>query len=84
MLKPPFVLIFKVRVPVRRYCVWVRSKLTCPLPFGPPVALYVGIMADPRATPVRVDTDCNDRLGIKAKNLAQAVTEYGDIKFPPV
>jgi hypothetical protein len=45
--------------------------------------LYVGIMADPRATPVRVDTDCNDRLGIKAMNLAQAVTEYGDTKFPP-
>ena len=85
IVKPPFVAILKVRGPASRYCDLVLLKLTCPLPFGPPVALYVGRMADPRATLLRVNTDANDGLvSIRATNLSQAVVEYGPMKFPPV
>lgn len=48
---------------------------------GPPVGLYVGKV--PTAGLRRVDTDANDGFGVRAMNLAQAVTEYGDMKFPP-
>ncbi len=80
--KPPLVAMFKVRVPPSRYCNVARLKLTCPLPYGPPVALYVGRIPTPGLR--RVDTDANDGVGIRAMNLAQAVVEYGDMKFPPV
>jgi hypothetical protein len=45
--------------------------------------LYVGILTDPTPALLRVDTSANAGLGVKAMNLAQAVTEYGDMKFPP-
>jgi hypothetical protein len=32
----------------------------------------------------RVDTFANASVGIRAMNLAQAVVEYCDMKFPPV
>jgi hypothetical protein len=52
------------------------------LPLGPPVALYVGTV--PTAAFRRVDTDANDGFHIISEmNLAQAVVEYGEMKFPP-
>jgi len=77
IVRPPFVAVLKVRGPASRYCSKARSKLTCPLPFGPPSALYVGSGEDPTAALLRVDTDANlgvDR--IRATNLAHAVLEY--------
>ena len=81
IVKPPFVAILNVRDPAFRNCDWVRSKLTCPLPLGPPRALYVGTV--PTAALFLVDTDANEGLGVRAMNLAQAVLEYGEMKFPP-
>jgi len=79
--KPPLVPMFKVRVPPSRYCNEARLKLTCPLPYGPPVGLYVGRIPTPARR--RVDTDATEGWGVRAMNLAQAVVEYGDMKFPP-
>ena len=73
-MNPPFVAILQVRVPASRYCDWVRSKLTCPLPLGPPAALYVGTV--PTAALFRVDIDANEGFGVSAMNLAHAVLEY--------
>jgi hypothetical protein len=44
------------------------------LPFGPPVALYVGTV--PTAALFLVDIDANEGFGVSAMNLAQAVLEY--------
>ncbi len=79
MVKPSFVAILKVRGPASRYCDFVMSKLTCPLPFGPPTALYVGMV--PTAALLRVDIDANEGLGVRAMNLTQAVTEYEAMTF---
>ena len=79
IVMPPFVAIFKVRDPASRYCDLVLSKLTCPLPFGPPRALYVGTF--PTAAFVRVDIDANEGLVVRAMNLAQAVAECDDMTF---
>ena len=73
IVKPPFVAIFNVRDPASRNCDLVRSKLTCPLPFGPPAALYVGTA--PIAALFLVDIDANEGLGVRAMNLTQAVVE---------
>jgi hypothetical protein len=43
------------------------------LPFGPPVALYVGTV--PMAASPRVDIDANEGFGVSAMNLEQAVVE---------
>jgi len=74
IVKPPFVAIFKVRDPASRYWDLVRSKLTCPLPLGPPVGLYVGTV--PTAALFLVDIDVNEGFDVRAMNLAQAVVEY--------
>ena len=74
IVKPPFVAILNVRDPTFRNCDWVRSKLTCPLPLGPPAALYVGTV--PTAALFRVDSDANEGFGVSAMNLAHAVPEY--------
>lgn len=77
IVKPPFVAVLNVRGPASRYCSKARSKLTCPLPFGPPSALYVGRGEDPTAALLRVNTDANEGLlGIRVTNLAHAVLEY--------
>ena len=74
--------ILKVRDPASRNCDLVRSKFKCPLPFGPPAATYVGISVDPIPGLLRVDTDANAGFHvIRATNLAQAVREYGEMKF---
>ena len=78
-VRPPFVAILKVRDPASRYCDLVRSKLTCPLPFGPPAALYVGMV--PTAALFLVEIDANEGLGVRAMNLAQAVVEYAAMTF---
>ena len=57
----------------------VLSKLTWPLPFGPPRALYVGTV--PIAALARVDIDANEGLGVSAMNLTQAVVEYDTMTF---
>lgn len=73
---------FRVRGPASRNCNKVRSKLTWPLPFGPPEATYVGILVDPIAALSRVDTDANEGLHVtRATNLAHAVIEKGEMKF---
>jgi hypothetical protein len=69
----------KVRDPASRYCDLVLSKLTWPLPFGPPAALYVGTV--PIAALFLVDIDANEGFGVRAMNLAQAVVEYDAMKF---
>jgi hypothetical protein len=63
----------KVREPASRNCELARLKLTCPLPFGPPVALYVGSV--PTAALFLVDIDANAGFGVSAMNRAQAVVE---------
>ena len=82
IVKPPFVAILKVRDPASRYCELVLSKLTWPLPFGPPAALYVGMV--PRAALLRVDTDANEGLGVRAMNLTHTAVEYGATNPPEV
>ncbi len=57
----------------------VLSKLTWPLPFGLPAALYVGMV--PTTALVLVDIDANEGLGVRAMNLAQAVVEYEAMTF---
>jgi hypothetical protein len=47
IVRPPFVAMFKVRGPASRYCICSRSKVTWPLPSGPPSVLYVGMEVDP-------------------------------------
>ena len=79
IVKPPFVAMLKVRDPASRFCDLLRSKLTCPFPFGPPRALYVGTV--PIAALVRVDIDANEGLGVSAINLTQEVVEYDAITF---
>jgi hypothetical protein len=77
IVRPPLVAIFKVRAPASRYCELARSKVTWPLPCGPPDALYTGRMADPTGALARVDTDANEGFAAtRAKNLAQTVLEY--------
>jgi hypothetical protein len=73
IVKPPFVAILKVRDPAFKNCELARLKLTCPLPFGPPVGLYVGSV--PTAASPRVDIDANEGFGVSAMNLEQAVVE---------
>jgi hypothetical protein len=41
-------------------------------------------MLDPMTTLLRVDTDAIEGLLVRATNLAQAVVEYREMKFPPV
>jgi hypothetical protein len=79
IVKPPFVAIFNVREPASRYCDFVRSKLTCPLPFGPPAALYVGTV--PIAALFLVDIDAKEGLCVRAMNRTHAVVEYATITF---
>ena len=82
-VKPLFVAIFKVCVPPSMNCTEERRKLTCPFPFGPPKALYVGNV--PTAALLRFATDVSERRGsMILMNLAQAVLEYGAIKLLPV
>jgi hypothetical protein len=45
------------------------------LPLGPPTALYVGLLADPTAALMRVDTEAKEGLVVRAKNLAHPVVE---------
>ena len=79
IVKPPFVAILNVRDPASRNCKLARLKLTCPLPLGPPRALYVGKV--PIAALFRVDIDANEGFGVSAMNLAQAVLEYDATTF---
>ena len=79
IVKPPFVAILKVRDPASRYCDLVLSKLTWPLPFGPPAALYVGTV--PIAALFLVEIDANEGLGVSEMNLAQTVVEYEAMTF---
>ena len=79
IVKPPLVATLKVRDPASRYCEWVLSKLTWPLPFGPPAALYVGTV--PIAALFLVEIDANEGLGVREMNLAQAVVEYEAMTF---
>ena len=66
-----------MRGPASRYYIKVWSNVTCPLPFGPPSALYVGSGEDPTAVLLRFDMDVNEGLlGIRVTNLAHAVLEY--------
>jgi hypothetical protein len=83
IVRPPFVAIFKVRDPASRYCDFVRSKVTWPLPSGPPSALYTGRMADPTGAMSRVNTDANEGLDVmRAKNLlVEEVLEKKDRRF---
>jgi hypothetical protein len=81
IVNPPLLAMLKVRDPASRYCDLVLSKLTWPLPFGPPAAIYVGIV--PTAALSRVDIDANEGLRIRAMNLAQAVVEYEATTFNP-
>jgi len=73
IVKPPFVAILNVRDPASRNCKFARLKLTCPLPFGPPVGLYVGNV--PTAALFLVDIDANAGFGVSAMKRAQAVDE---------
>jgi hypothetical protein len=57
----------------------VLSKLTCPLPLGPPTALYVGKFPTPALS--RVDIDAKEGLGVRAMNLPHAVFEYDATTF---
>jgi hypothetical protein len=82
IVTPPFVAILKVRAPASRYCDLVLSKLTWPLPFGPPAALYVGMI--PTAALLRVDTDAKEGLGVRAMNLTHTAVEYGATHPPEV
>jgi hypothetical protein len=79
IVKPPLLAMLKVRDPASRYCDLVRSKLKWPLPFGPPAALYVGMV--PTAALFLVEIDANEGLGVRAMNLAQAVLEYEAMTF---
>ena len=79
IVKPPFVAILNVRGPAFRNCKLARLKLTCPLPLGPPRALYVGKV--PTAALFRVDIDANEGFGVSAMNLAHAVPEYDATTF---
>ena len=82
IVRPPLLAMFNVRAPPSRYCKEARLKLICPLPFGPPVATYEGMVPTPVLE--RVDTDASDGLGVSATNLSHVVLEYGPIKSPPV
>ena len=82
IVTPPFVAIFKVREPASRYCELVLSKLTCPLPFGPPAALYVGMV--PTAALFLVEIDAKEGLGVRAMNLTHTAVEYGATHPPEV
>jgi hypothetical protein len=82
MVKPPFVAILKVRAPASRYCDLVLSKLTWPLPFGPPTALYVGMV--PTAALFLVEIDAKEGLGVRAMNLTHTAVEYGATHPPEV
>ena len=42
IVRPPLVSIFQVHGPASRYCSFERSKVTWPLPCGPPSGLYTG------------------------------------------
>ena len=79
IVKPPLLAMLKVRDPASRYCDLVLSKLTWPLPIGPPAALYVGTV--PKAALFLVDIEENEGLGVRAMNLAQAVVEYDAMTF---
>ena len=79
IVRPPFVAILNVRDPASRNCELARLKLTCPLPLGPPRALYVGTV--PTAALFRVDIDANEGFGVSAMNLAHAVLEYDATTF---
>lgn len=51
-------------------------NVTCPLPFGPPVALYVGSGFDPEPATARVDTVANAGVYvIRTRNLSHIVDE---------
>ncbi len=78
-VNPPFVAILKVRDPSFRNCEFARLKLTCPFPFGPPVALYVGSV--PTAASPRVDIDSNEGFGVSVMNHAQAEEESAATTF---
>ena len=81
--RPPLVAIFKERGPASRYCDLARSKVTWPLPCGPPVGLYAGRITDPMGTLPRVDTDANEgRAGTRVRKLAQ--TELDTTEQPEV
>ena len=73
IVKPPFVAMLKLRDPASRYCDLLRSKLTWPLPFGPPIGSYVGMMPDPTPAFSRVEMDANEGLYVRAMNLAVLV-----------
>ena len=82
---PPFVATFHERGPDLRKWGIETSNVRCPLPRGPPVALYIGRGEDPMPEAFLVDTDVTDSLCItSAVNRLHAVFEYGPIKFPPV
>jgi hypothetical protein len=59
-VKPPLLATLKGRCPVFMYCHKVRSNATCPLPSGPPRALYTGIGVDPMPVESRVATDASE------------------------
>ncbi len=85
IVKPPLVATFHERGPALRNWSSERSKVRCPLPWGPPVALYLGSGEDPTAALFLVDTDATEGLCIiTAVNRSHAVFEYGPMKFPPV
>ena len=44
IVRPPLVSIFQVHGPASRYCSFERTKVTWPLPCGPPSGLYKGGM----------------------------------------
>jgi hypothetical protein len=80
---PPFVAALKVVGPVVSQFDLLRSKKRYPLSRGPPVGKYVG--RDPTPALLRFNTVANDGVRvITAKKRAQAVVEYGAIKFRPV
>jgi len=74
---------FMVRGPELMKVGAVRSKVTCPLPFGPPRASYGGRVPIPALA--RVETDANEGFDVIIEtNLEQAVVEYGPMKLPPL
>jgi hypothetical protein len=84
IVRPPFVAIFNVCLPASMYCDLVRSKKTWPLPFGPPVALYVGRLTDPTAAFMRFGTDANEGVLVNEMNVSHDKFEYGFMTHSPV
>jgi hypothetical protein len=66
------------------YCDLVRSKKTWPLPLGPPVALYVGRLADPTAAFMRFGTDANEGTFVREMKVSHDMFEYGFMTHSPV